>query len=123
MDERIRSFFKFDSMGRREFLGFSLLSMLFLAGCKVFGVSLPSVGSRRPLRRIAFGSCMQQSDPQPIWDVIGAADPDLFLFIGDNVYADTEDMAQMQRDYDMLGAKPEFQRFRAAVPVEAIADD
>jgi alkaline phosphatase D len=123
MNERFRSLLKFDSMGRREFLGLSLLSMLFLSGCKVFGVPLPSVESKRPLRRIAFGSCMQQADPQPIWDVIGRADPDLFLFIGDNVYADTEDMDKMRRDYEMLGAKPQYQRFRAAVPIEAIADD
>jgi alkaline phosphatase D len=45
-----------------------------------------------PLSRIAFGSCANQDHPQPVWDAIVVTQPELFLFLGDNVYADTEDM-------------------------------
>ena len=45
-----------------------------------------------PLQRIAFGSCVKQDKPQPIWDAIVETKPQLFLFLGDNIYADTEDM-------------------------------
>ena len=49
----------------------------------------PALGSERSaLTRIAFGSCANQDKPQPIWETIARAEPDLFLFIGDNVYGD-----------------------------------
>jgi alkaline phosphatase D len=44
--------------------------------------------ARRPLTRIAFGSCAEQADSQPIWDAILAYKPELFIFAGDNVYGD-----------------------------------
>ena len=43
-----------------------------------------------PLRRIALGSCAHQDRPQPIWEKVIAARPDLFLFLGDTVYADED---------------------------------
>ncbi|HYC66572.1 MAG TPA: hypothetical protein VEC14_17710, partial [Reyranellaceae bacterium] len=33
------------------------------------------------LTRIAFGSCMHQARPQPIWEAILAYRPELFLFM------------------------------------------
>lgn len=47
-----------------------------------------SAQGRPPLSRIAFGSCADQKKPQPIWDAILAYRPDLFIFMGDNVYGD-----------------------------------
>lgn len=76
-----------------------------------------------PVTRIAFGSCVDQQLPQPIWDAIARTAPQLFLFLGDTIYADTEDMGKMQADYEMLAAQPAFERFRAAVPILAIWDD
>lgn len=32
--------------------------------------------------KVAFGSCNRQNKPQSHWAVIGAADPDLFLWTG-----------------------------------------
>src|SRR3989337_529307 len=42
----------------------------------------------RSLTRIAFGSCAKQTKDQPIWDAVLAAKPDLFVFLGDNIYGD-----------------------------------
>lgn len=75
------------------------------------------------LNRIAFGSCALQDRDQPIWDAVIAKQPDLFLFLGDNIYADTEDMAVMKAKYDALAAKPGFQRLLAACPALATWDD
>jgi alkaline phosphatase D len=75
------------------------------------------------VRTIAFGSCARQDKPQPIWTAVGACKPDLFLFIGDNIYGDTEDMGVMQAKYEQLGAIPEFAAFRAACPILAVWDD
>ena len=54
-------------------------------------IDAPHPALDRPLTRIAFGSCAKQSKEQPIWDAINAAEPDLFVFLGDNIYADTRD--------------------------------
>lgn len=62
--------------------------------------------------RIAFGSCAQQRNPQPIWHAVADQRPDVFVFLGDNVYGDTEDMAKLRRDYAMLDAMPGLARLR-----------
>ncbi|HAI59873.1 MAG TPA: phosphodiesterase [Xanthomonadaceae bacterium] len=85
-------------------------------------VALPA-DQRPALTRIAFGSCAEQHKPQPIWDAVAAADPDLFLFLGDNVYGDTRERAELERTYAALGAQPGFQRMRATTAVMATWDD
>ena len=83
----------------------------------------PHIESDRTLTRIAFGSCAKSDKPQPIWDAVLAAEPDLFIFLGDNVYLDTRDPAVMRRKYAELAAQPGFQKLKAAVPILAIWDD
>lgn len=83
------------------------------------------------LIRIAFGSCADEEKPQPLWQAIAAADPDLFLFMGDNVYADRVNglpvnpttPAMIAEAYEELGKHPDFGAFRAEVPVLATWDD
>ncbi len=79
--------------------------------------------SRSPLRRIAFGSCATQERPQPIWDAVATTRPDLLLLIGDNIYADTENMDVMRAKYAKLAAMPGFKRLREACPILATWDD
>ncbi len=81
----------------------------------------PALG--RTLTRIAFGSCAEAAKPQPIWDAIRERQPDLFIFLGDNIYADTRDMAVLSAKYAELAAQPGFGRLRAETPVLAIWDD
>ena len=75
------------------------------------------------LQRIAFGSCAEDGDSQAIWEPLAAAKPDLFLFIGDTVYADTEDMEVMKSKYDLLAAEPGYQKLLATCPILATWDD
>lgn len=72
---------------------------------------------------IAFGACCHEDREQPIWDAIVAAKPDLFIFAGDNIYGDTEDMAVLKAKYDKLAAVPGYQRLLAACKVLAVYDD
>lgn len=78
---------------------------------------------RRAPRRIAFGSCCDQDKPQPIWDAILEAQPELFIFLGDNIYGDTRDMAVLAAKYGQLAANPGFRRLRERTPVLATWDD
>ncbi len=79
--------------------------------------------SSQALSRIAFGACAKQDKDQPIWDAVLDARPDLFIFLGDNIYADTRDPEVMRAKYAMLAAKSGFQKLRETTPVLAIWDD
>ena len=83
-----------------------------------------------PLQKIAFGSCAMQTKAQPIWDVIAKQQPDLFMFIGDAIYADydgkkayTPTGATLERDWGMLASEPHFKAFRQQVPIMATWDN
>jgi alkaline phosphatase D len=80
-------------------------------------------GGERTLTRIAFGSCARQNKDQPIWQRIIDWQPDLYIALGDNIYADTEDMAEMRAKYAQLAAKPGFARLRRTTPMIATWDD
>jgi alkaline phosphatase D len=84
---------------------------------------------------IALGSCAREREPQPIWDEIIAHDPDLFLFIGDNHYADVffvdgervmapiPNIGRLLEAYETLAAIPGFQRMREHAPMLGTWDD
>jgi alkaline phosphatase D len=75
------------------------------------------------VQRIAFGSCLWQDDPQAIWGAVLASQPDVFVFLGDNVYADTQDVNVMRQEYQKLAAKPGYQNLQKISQVAAIWDD
>lgn len=77
------------------------------------------------LRRIAVGSCIDQTRPQPMWDAVLDSRPDLFVFAGDNVYASQPpwSLERLQQAYAQLAAHPGFARLRSSVPHLAIWDD
>jgi hypothetical protein len=82
------------------------------------------------ISRIAFGSCAKQWQHQPIWDAVITAQPDLFLFLGDAIYADTDgktawnvSVEQLSGEWNRLADKPEFQKARAAIPMMATWDN
>jgi alkaline phosphatase D len=79
--------------------------------------------SQKAISKIAFGSCGKQYHPLPIFDVIVDHKPDLFIFLGDNIYADTDNMDTMKAKYNKLASKPTFQNLQKNVPVIATWDD
>ena len=95
------------------------VSLLLLAG----GVALAQGDNQLVLSRIAFGSCARQDKPQPIWDAVVAAKPDIYLSLGDTIYGDSEDMAVMKKKYDMLAAIPGWKKLQATCPMLATWDD
>jgi len=73
--------------------------------------------------KIAFGSCGYQDHPQPVLAQAAAMNPDLFIYLGDNIYGDTDDMKVMRAKYAKLAANPNFQALKAKVPIVATWDD
>lgn len=72
---------------------------------------------------IAFGSCSHEDDSVQLWDDIIAQKPDLWIWMGDNIYGDTHDMTLMKKKYDMQKARPDYQRLLKACPVVGTWDD
>lgn len=75
-----------------------------------------------PLRHVVFGSCLDKTE-HPMLDRAASLPMDLFLFMGDNIYADTTDMAVMRTKYQALGASTFFQTVRSKAVVLATWDD
>jgi alkaline phosphatase D len=84
---------------------------------------LRSGAGEKPLARIAFGSCAKQDKPQPIWDAVVETQPEMFVFLGDNIYADTHDMDVMRAKYQLLGDQPGFIKLKKTCPIIATWDD
>lgn len=75
--------------------------------------------------RLGFGSCArwQEYPQQPIWNALDRWEPDLFFWLGDNIYADTVEPGIMSDLYKLQRAVPEYQDFGSRVPQLAIWDD
>ena len=107
------------------------LSLLLLTSCanapkervNTFGFRDQELDAGALPARISFGSCADQQRPQPILAQVTARAPDLFVYLGDNIYGDTEDMQVLRDKYSQLAAKPEFQALRRSCPTLAIWDD
>ena len=124
-------------MQRRALLA-SLAAAAAGAGCQAPALSAASGSAagpasaplrpgdtNQPLQRIGLGSCIDQNQPQPIWDTVLAARPDLFVFGGDNVYASRQpwSLEALLSAYATQARVPGFARLRQAVPHLAIWDD
>jgi alkaline phosphatase D len=75
------------------------------------------------ISKIAFGSCGHQDQELPIFNVIAEHDPDLFIFLGDNIYGDTRDMNVLQSKYDQLGSKLSYKKLKESTTIIATWDD
>lgn len=73
--------------------------------------------------RILFGSCLHQDQPAPILSAINQEQADLFVFLGDNIYGDTTDMAVMKEKYERQKARPAVAALMQSTPTVAIWDD
>jgi len=73
--------------------------------------------------RLAFGSCARQSRPQPIWSTITDYKPHLFVFLGDNFYADAETPDQLRARHAEFARLGPLQAFRRSHAHLAIWDD
>ncbi|KAL6634682.1 hypothetical protein ACP70R_027353 [Stipagrostis hirtigluma subsp. patula] len=97
--------------------------------------------------RIAFGSCANQSAPQPIWDAVLGFDPQVFVWLGDNVYGDNKrpfrvfgrertvgpwknvprfypsTKEELRRRYELAKAQPGYARLRERSQVIGTWDD
>ena len=82
------------------------------------------------ISRIAFGSCAFQWVEQPIFRAVVAAEPDLYLSLGDAIYGDfdgenTFDVTpeSLREEWQELADNPDWQHLTANVPVMGVWDN
>ncbi len=92
---------------------FIIVIALVVTGCK----------EQPQVTKIAFGSCGHQDDPQPVLAIAAEQKPDAFIFLGDNIYGDTDNMDTLRAKYNRLGTKPEFQQLANTTKIFATWDD
>ncbi|MDR9447529.1 MAG: PA14 domain-containing protein, partial [Balneolaceae bacterium] len=74
--------------------------------------------------RIAMLGCVKQTEPIPAFESYAKLDADISLWMGDNVYADTEDDPSfIRQSYQTLASKPFFDDIIGRTTVMATWDD
>ena len=123
------SFFTFKSIAN-SVPTLILLSFMLLSGCKKEFLKILScpagftpVNEQKTIAKICFGSCANQNIHLPLLSTAVQQNPDLFLFLGDNIYGDTENMKLLAEKYNLLCEKDEFQALQACCPILAVWDD
>lgn len=128
----------------------SLLLSLFIAGCSHTTTtstgssphtSTQNSGPRAPLTnyistspvrgialserldKIGFGSCTNQDQPQPIWDTILKENLNLFVTMGDNIYASSAHQKPIAEQYYKQDQVENYRKLRLEVPFMATWDD
>ncbi len=76
------------------------------------------------VKRIAFGSCSDQKKAdQQLWKEVLNEKPDLWIWLGDNVYSDGIDMAQRKKDFDFQKSHPDYKGLLEEVEIIGTWDD
>jgi alkaline phosphatase D len=100
---------------------FLLLMMVGFSACH--SIKKTSSETDASIQVIAFGSCNRQYLPQPLWQPILADRPDLWIWMGDNIYGDTADMDVLQAKYQLQNQVEGYQNLKAEVPIVGVWDD
>ena len=72
---------------------------------------------------IAFGSCNNQFLKNDLWPEIEKNQPNIYIWGGDIIYADTHNMKLMDSYYEMVKNNDDYKNFRNMVPVIGTWDD
>ena len=105
-----------------KFIRFTLFTSLILISffsCKPVEKSV----SGESVDVIAFGSCNRQNRPQPLWKPIISDQPDLWIWMGDNIYGDSPNMDTLRAKYELQNQVPDYQALKAKTPIIGVWDD
>ena len=102
-------------------LGLSfLMTLAGLVSCKSTQLLYSSSAE---ITTLAFGSCNRQDMPQPLWKPILADQPDLWIWMGDNIYGDSPNRDTLKAKYDRQNAVADYQTLKSKTPILGIWDD
>ncbi|MEX0314508.1 MAG: alkaline phosphatase D family protein [Allomuricauda sp.] len=101
----------------------AMLLICIIQSCKDSEKGLKEIEPALQTTKIAFGSCGHEDHPLPIFNNVAKHKPDLFVFLGDNIYGDTKNMDTLKMKYQLLGSKKSYKNLKSQVPIIATWDD
>lgn len=112
-------------MGKFYFVSFVTLLTFSLFSCKRIDrcerdFNMDTIDT---VQKICFGSCSREWKDEPILNTIVSEKPDIFIYLGDNVYIDSEKKRDFERKYFKLCEKSSFQNLIQSCRVLATWDD
>ncbi len=72
---------------------------------------------------IAFGSCNNQNLPNTLWNEITKNNPNIWIWGGDIIYSDTEDMSYLEQNYLKQKNNIDYSTFAKNIDILATWDD
>lgn len=95
-------------------------SRLFLS--VAMSITMLAYGQNQ-IDRIAFGACSFQFGKQQVWKSVIKQEPNLWIWLGDNIYGDTEDMVAFAAKYAQLDSNANYRLLKQTMPIIATWDD
>jgi len=109
---------------RRDFLKTaSSAAVGVLALSRTRGEANATAPASTPLQRILFGSCNKDYKPQPMWKPICESRPDLWVWLGDNVYGSVDNLTESAGKYQNAKNKDGYKELRETCPIIGTWDD
>lgn len=97
--------------------------MKFLSYILLFTLLFASSCTKEKKFVLSFGSCNNQHINNPLWSPIESNSPDVFVWGGDIIYSDTEDMNFMKENYTKQNNDSSYLAFKKKVRVIGTWDD
>lgn len=103
---------------------FSLMAVAVFSGCKSSSsTSSVTYGLKNGEFVMAFGSCNKQDQPNELWDDVLEMDPAVWVWLGDNIYADTDDKRQKRRAYEEQRYQDGYSEVKKQMHITGTWDD
>mgnify|MGYP003974939169 CR=1 FL=1 len=109
------------------------LNLMCLLSCFIFAENMinempyAKIEKDAIISRIALGSCFAPQVDSDIWTEITKYNPEIFLYLGDNVYQSEESnelaLPHLKEAYQLLADLKTFDTFRQEIPILPIWDD
>jgi alkaline phosphatase D len=114
-------------------LGTRFRQLVLMLCVPILAISCASVKSTPPVAktpieekaqfRAAVGSCDNQDLPQSFWSEISKKHPQVWIWLGDNVYGDSKSPEVLEQKYNRLLTSPEYRAFKSRLRVTGTWDD
>jgi alkaline phosphatase D len=102
---------------------FSILIFLSISSCQNYTSKNVQSKSSKSDFILAFGSGNNQRKDNPFWEAIQNQKPNVWVWEGDAIYSDTEDMNVLSKNYSIQKNKPDYQKFIQKIPILGTWDD
>ena len=104
-----------------KFAIITFLNLLILS-CSSYK-KVPTASEQKADFVLAFGSCNRTDLPNLLWDDILKVKPDVWVWGGDNIYADTHDMVALRKMYRQQSDKKGYKELVATTDIIGTWDD